>query len=120
MENNTQFLMEKVKDDPLFCVVETNMKKAFSYLDREPINNATYFESMKARHKAFLWPLNNKGHVKNSPGAAKAKNDKKDTFRHYRKVCHNENKGLIYKSADIFQAQANKLHKRLCLRRLRE
>ena len=46
----------KVNEDGLFCIVDSNLKEALSYLDRDVIDNATYFESMKTRHKAFLWP----------------------------------------------------------------
>lgn len=56
VENNTQYLMEKVNNDPLFCIINANMEEGFTYLDREPIENVTYFEDMKSRHQAFIWP----------------------------------------------------------------
>ena len=63
-------------ENPLFCIIDTNSKEAFTYLDREPVNNVTYFESMKARHKAFIWPSSS------LEGPRKTTNESKDT--HYR------------------------------------
>ena len=50
--------MKRVNPDPLFCIFDTNLEEGFLYLDPEPITNVTYFEDMKTRHEAFLWPLN--------------------------------------------------------------
>ena len=63
-------------ENPLFCIIDTNSKEAFTYLDREPVNNVTYFEAMKARHKAFIWPSSS------LEGPRKTTNESKDT--HYR------------------------------------
>ena len=62
-------------ENPLFCIIDTNSKEAFTYLDREPVNNVTYFEAMKTRHKAFIWPSS-------SMEPRKTTNESKDT--HYR------------------------------------
>ena len=63
-------------ENPLFCIIDTNSKEAFTYLDREPVNNVTYFEAMKTRHKAFIWPSSS------LEGPRKTTNESKDT--HYR------------------------------------
>ena len=63
-------------ENPLFCIIDTNSKEAFTYLDREPVHNVTYFEAMKARHKAFIWPSSS------LEGPRKTTNESKDT--HYR------------------------------------
>ena len=63
-------------ENSLFCIIDTNSKEAFTYLDREPVHNVTYFEAMKARHKAFIWPSSS------LEGPKKTTNESKDT--HYR------------------------------------
>lgn len=57
VENNTQFLLEKVNSDPLFCIIDTNLEESFMYFDKEePVTNVTYFDNMKLRHRSYLWP----------------------------------------------------------------
>jgi hypothetical protein len=55
--------LEKINDDPLFCIIEDNLDEGFIHFDREPTNNITHFEAMKSRHKAFIWPFNEKNDI---------------------------------------------------------
>ena len=54
--NNTERLGEIPSPDPLLCLAVDNLVERNEYLDRRPAENASDFEAMRSRHKAFLWP----------------------------------------------------------------
>lgn len=90
-ENNTQFLLEKVNSDPLFCILNTNLEESFMYWDKEePVTNVTYFDSMKLRHRSYLWPqlghdrLLNKQQPTKKMTSQRNKNETSARPQHYR------------------------------------
>ena len=61
--------------------MDTNSEDAFTYrepqIDRETVTNVTYFEAMKTRHKAFIWPSS-------SLEPPKKATNNESTVHHYR------------------------------------
>ncbi len=82
VENNTQYIVEKANDDGLFCIIDTNFEEAFTYLDRPAaITNVTYFEHMKVRHGAFVWPSVTFALNEKKTNAKPAQNNSREAYK---------------------------------------